>query len=60
MGKTSVEVKERYNNKVYDQIPIRTRKDDLTREEIKAAAEADGMSLNTFIIQAIKEKMGRA
>jgi predicted HicB family RNase H-like nuclease len=59
MGKTSVTVKERYNNKVYDKILIRTKKAELSHEQIKTAAAHSGESLNSFIVQAIKEKIER-
>lgn len=53
----------RYETKSYDKILLRIRKDDdpsgLTRDSITKAAEAEGMSLNVYILQAISEKMNK-
>lgn len=53
-----------FESKVYDKILIRIRKDrldpsGLSREKIQQAAEKDGMSLNGYILQAIKEKIDK-
>jgi len=53
MGKTSVEVKERYNAKAYDRLYIRVKKGE--KERIQAASDAAGESLNNFIVKAIEE-----
>lgn len=55
MGKTSSQVKDRYNAKAYDEIKVRVTKG--KKEEIKAAAEKEGKSVNSFINEAIDEKM---
>jgi len=52
----------KFENKAYDKILLRLRKDrpdssGLSRESIQAAADAAGMSLNGFILQAVAEKM---
>ena len=57
MGKTSSKVKDRYNAKVYDEIKVRVTKG--KKEEIKAAADSQGKSVNGFINEAIDEKMKR-
>ena len=57
MGKTSSKVKDRYNAKVYDEIKVRVPKG--KKEEIKAAADSQGKSVNGFINEAIDEKMKR-
>lgn len=59
MGKVTQEVRERYNAKTYDRITIRTRKDELPLEEIQSAANKQGKSLNSFIIDAIKKAIGK-
>lgn len=59
MGKVSQEVRERYNNKTYDKITFRTRKDDLPASEIHEAAKQEKKSLNAFIVDAIKEHLGK-
>ena len=46
---------EKYNAKAYDQIKIVVKKGE--KDIIKAYAESQGMSLNGFINQAIKEAM---
>lgn len=54
MGKTTSEVKDRYNKKNYDQIQIRVKKGD--KEAIKHIAEVMGYtSLNKFIVDAIEK-----
>lgn len=55
MGKTSSEVKRRYNNKAYDQIQVLVRKGE--KDIIKAHAEKCGESVNAFINRAIKTMM---
>lgn len=57
MGKTSSQVKDRYNAKVYDAITFRVPKGE--KETIKAHAERMGESLNGFIQRSITEAMER-
>ena len=57
MGKTSSAVKNRYNAKAYDAIPLRVHKG--TKEIIQAHAEARKESVNGFINRAISEAMER-
>ena len=54
-GKTSNESKRKYNEKAYDRIQLVVKKG--KKEEIKAYAEEHGYSLNSFVIEAIDEKM---
>jgi predicted HicB family RNase H-like nuclease len=52
--------KNRYNAKTYKTIAFRLRQDGsdgITADIIKQAAEAAGMSVNAWIIQAIKDKL---
>ena len=56
-GKTSNESKRKYNAKSYDRIEIIVKKGH--KDEIKAAAEDSGKSVNGFINEAIDEKMER-
>ena len=54
----------RFESKAYDKITIRLRKDrldpsGLSRASIQEAAEAEGMSVNAYILQAISEKMNK-
>lgn len=55
MGKTSSEVKDRYNAKAYDRIMLRVRKG--RKDDIQAAAERVGLSLNAYIVKAIERQM---
>ena len=56
MGKTSSQVKDKYNAKAYDDIRLRVPKGQ--KEVIQAFAESQGESLNGFINRAILEAMG--
>lgn len=57
MGKTSSQVKNRYNAKVYDAIPLRVPKGQ--KDIIKAHAATHDESVNGFISRAIRETMER-
>ena len=48
---------EKYNAKAYDEIKVRVTKG--KKDEIKAAADSQGKSVNGFINEAIDEKMKR-
>ena len=52
MGKTSVEAKERYNKKAYDDIRLRVKHG--LKEPIQARAESLGKSLNGYITDLIE------
>lgn len=56
MGKTSSAVKNRYNAKVYDQLPIRIPKGH--KSTVESAAAAAGESVNGFVQRAILDRMG--
>ena len=57
MGKTSWQVKQRYNDKAYDEIKVRVPKG--KKENIQKYASALGESVNSFINSAIDEKITR-
>ena len=63
VSKAHIRATTKYESKSYDKILIRVRKEDdpsgLYREKIQQAAEKDGMSLNGYILQAIKEKIDK-
>lgn len=59
MGKTSWQVKARYNAKSYDTIKVTVRKDSGLSVATRAAAESAGQSLTAYIVQAIAERMQR-
>jgi len=51
---------QKWESKAYDKVLLRIRKDtEPTRETITAAADAVGLSLNAYIMEAVKEKMQR-
>ena len=54
--KTSSAVKNRYNAKAYDQLPIRIPKGQ--KATVEAAAEAEGESVNGFTNRALLARMG--
>ena len=56
-GKTSNESKAKYNAKVYDRINIAVRKG--IKDEIQAAADNAGESVNAYITKAVIERMER-
>ena len=58
-GKTSWQVKNRYNAKTYDVFAVRLRKDSGTLDRFRAAAELAGQSLTAYIVQAVEERMQR-
>lgn len=57
-GKTSNESKRKYNEKAYDRIQLVVKKG--KKEGIKTYAENHGYSLNSFVNEAIDEKMQKA
>jgi len=59
-GHVSQEVKGRYEAKTYNKILLRIRQDGAdgcTKSQIEAAAKASGMSLNAWIMEAIRDKL---
>jgi len=58
--KSQIKATGKYERNNYDKVLLRIRKDtEPTRETITAAADAVGLSLNAYIMQAVKEKMER-
>lgn len=53
MGKTSVEVKERYNKKVYEDIRLRVKKGQ--KEMIQTRAAELDKSVNGYIVDLIED-----
>ena len=54
------DTRNKYNARTYDNITFRVRldgSDGVSREAIKAAADAGGQSVNQWIIEAIKDKL---
>ena len=58
-GKVSKEVRKRSREKLYEKLYFEIRRDDITRQDIDAAAKLAGTSRQSFIVDAIKEKMQR-
>ena len=59
-GHTSSEVKTRYNAKQYEVVSFRLRRDGgdfITKGQISEAAAAQHMSVNQWIIEAIRDKL---
>ena len=53
-----VRAQTKWEAKAYDKILLRIRKDgELTREKIQKAADDSGKSLNSFILDAVQEKI---
>ena len=49
---------QKWDAKAYDKVLLRLRKDtEPTRDTITRAADGAGMSLNAFIVEAIREKI---
>ena len=54
------DTRNKYNARTYDNITFRVKldgSDGVSREAIKAAADASGQSVNSWIIEAIKDKL---
>lgn len=54
--KTSTAVKNRYNAKAYDQLPIRIPKGQ--KATVQAAADQEGESINGYVNRAVLARMG--
>ena len=57
MGKTSSQVKRKYNEKAYDRIFLSVKKGE--KDAVKAYANQVGESLNEFINEAISDRISR-
>lgn len=55
MGNVSVEVRARYNNKTYDNVAFRVRKDWGGRERVQRLADVRGQSLASMFISLIEQ-----
>lgn len=58
MGKTSSQVKDRYNAKAYDEIKVRVPKG--RKAEIEAAVQAEGVSVNGLINRLLQEYLQKS
>ena len=56
--KSQIKAQSKWEQKVYDKVLLRLRKDqEPTRDTIAAAAAASGESLNEYIINAVKKRL---
>lgn len=56
--KAHIKATTKYESKAYDKILLRLRKDsDINKDAIQAAADRAGQSLNSFILEAVEEKI---
>lgn len=46
-----------YVKEHYERILLRLKTDELSRDEIRSAADAAGESVNTFIVEAVKKRI---
>ena len=57
-GKTSSVVKDRYNKKTYQQVNFRVKASGFpTKEDIEESAKNENMSVNSWIISAVLDRM---
>lgn len=60
MGKYSEKSKKYttdYVKEHYERILLRLKTDELSRDEIRSAADAAGESVNTFIVEAVRRRI---
>ena len=58
--KSQIAATTRYEHKTYSKITVRLRQDGsqgITRDDVQEAADAVGLSINEYVVQAIKEKI---
>lgn len=59
-SKAHIQATTRYESKAIDKITFRLRKDGgsgITRADIQQAAASAGLSVNEYVLQAVKEKI---
>lgn len=62
MGKYSEKSKQyttEYVKNHYERVLVRLKSDEMSRDDIKAAADSAGESVNAYIIEAIRQRMER-
>lgn len=58
MGTARTRANNKWNAKAYDRVNLVLKKDESpTKEEVQAAADAAGESLNAYIVGAIKKRL---
>jgi uncharacterized protein (DUF1778 family) len=58
MSKAATRAKDKYNAKTYEDIRIRVKNGE--KAPIENAATGAGMSINAFILEAVREKMEKS
>lgn len=59
MGTARTRANNKWNAKAYDRVNLILKKEaSPTKEEVQTAADAAGESLNAYIVNAIKQRMG--
>lgn len=60
VSKAQKEATKRFEEKNYDKVLLRLRKDELSKEQIQTAAEKCGESINGYVVNAVKMRMRSA
>ena len=60
MGKAQTRAQNKYIAKAYDRVNLVLKKDTRpTKDEVQAAADAEGVSLNAYIVAAISQQFSK-
>ena len=60
MGKAQTRAQNKYIAKAYDRVNLVLKKDTSpTQDEVQAAADAEGVSLNAYIVAAISQQLNK-
>ena len=60
MGKSQTRAQNKYIAKAYDRVNLVLKKDTSpTKDEVQAAADAEGVSLNAYIVAAISQQLNK-
>lgn len=59
INKQNAASRARYEAKAYDKLMLRLRKDSLSADAVRAAADRAGESVNAYIVGAIRARMER-
>ena len=60
MGKAQTRAQNKYIAKAYDRVNLVLKKDTSpTKDEVQAATDAEGVSLNAYIVAAISQQLNK-
>ena len=60
MGTARTKATNKWNAKAYDRVNLVLKKDTSpTKDEVQAAADAEGVSLNAYIVAAISQQLNK-